>query len=210
MKGKRAIILGVVAAALAAIAVAVYWPANRGDADSSDPDERFAAALNLAGQTDEDSIRTLRRLSSDAEPRVAVAAVRAIAVDKREQSRQFLSEIVAKAKRGVVRGAAAAELGGFPQTDARTLIGVLAGDSSGSARAGAAKGLARLRKAEAMDELVEALDDPDRRVRLWAVTALSRITALRFIYHADKDPPSQQQNIDRIKEQLRQRCGYKG
>ena len=210
MKGKRVIILGVVAAALAAAAVVVYWPGSRGDANSSDPEQRLAAALNLTGRADEESVRTLRRLSSDVEPRVAVAAVRAIAADKREQSRQFLSEILATAERGAVRGAAAAELGGFPQTDAGTLIGVLAGDASAEARAGAAKGLARLRKGEAMDELVEALDDPDRRVRLWAIAALSRITALRFVFHADKDPPSQQQNIERIKQQLRQRCGYKG
>ncbi len=90
------------------------------------------------------------------------------------------------------------------------IAGVLAGDPSGEARAGAAKGLARLRKAGAMGQLVKALEDPDRRVRLWAITALSRITALRFIYYARKDPASQQQNIARIKQQLRQRCGYKG
>lgn len=210
MKGKRVIILGVFAAALAVVAVVIYWPANRGDPNSSDPDDRLAAVLSLAGKTDDDSVRTLHRLSSDVEPRVAVAAVRAIAVVKRDRSRQILSEIVAKAERGAVRGAAAAELGGFQQTDARILIDVLAGDPSSEARAGAAKGLSRLRKAGAMDQLVKSLEDPDRRVRLWAVTALSRITALRFIYYADRDPQSQQQNIARIKQQLRQRCGYKG
>lgn len=210
MKGKRVIILGVIAAALAVVAVVIYRPANRGDANSSDPDDRLAAVLNLTGQTGEGAAGTLRRLSRDVEPRVAVAAVRAIAADKHDRNRQVLSEIVAKAERGAVRGAAAAELGGFPQTDARILIDVLAGDPSSEARAGAAKGLSRLRKGDAMDQLVKSLEDPDRRVRLWAVTALSRITALRFIYYADRDPASQQQNIARIKQQLRQRCGYKG
>ena len=217
MKGKRIIILGVIATALAVVAVVIYWPASRGDPNSSDPDDRLAAVLNLTGQTGEGPVRTLRRLSRDAEPRVAVAAVRAIAADKRDRNRQILSEIVAKAERGAVRGAAAAELGAFPQTDARILIDVLAGDPSSEARAGAAKGLSRaakglsrLRKADAMVQLVKALEDPDRRVRLWAITALSRITALRFIYYADKKPASQQQNIARIKQQLRDRCGYKG
>ncbi len=210
MKEKRVIILGVIAAALAVVAVVIYWPANRGDPNSSNPDDRLVAVLNLSGQTGEGALRTLRHLSRDVEPRVAMAAVRAIAAGKRDRNRQILSEIVAKAERGAVRGAAAAELGGFQQTDPRILIDVLAGDPSGQARAGAAKGLSRLRKADAMDQLVKSLEDPDRRVRLWAVTALSRITALRFIFYADKDPKSQRQNIDRIKQQLRERCGYKG
>jgi len=207
---KRALVFCVIAGVLAMVAVIMYWPADRGNPDSSDPGKRLAAVSALAGGTSESSVSTLHRLSGDVAPRVAVAAVRAIGAGKHERNRRILAEIVLKAERGQVRGAAAAELGGFQETDPRPLIAVLAGDPSGQARAGAAKGLARLRKGTAMAQLVKALEDPDRRVRLWAITALSRITALRFIYYAHRAPASQQRNIARIKQQLRLRCGYKG
>ena len=58
-------------------------------------------------------------------------------------------------------------------------------------------------------ELVAALEDPDARVRLWAVTAISRTTALRFDYDARVTPEKQRDNIRIIKETLRLRTSFK-
>ena len=63
-----------------------------------------------------------------------------------------------------------------------------------------------MRNPKAIPELVAALEDPDERVRIWAITAIHKMIARRFPYDAKLPPERQRHEIDRIKDYLR-RCG---
>lgn len=202
----RHIFVAAVIAALLVAVVIVYCPGG-GDPNSSDPQKRLAAVAELRGKTDQASLEVLRRLSDDSEPRVAVAAVNAISSDSGKSSR-ILKEILAGSPSGPARGAAAAALGRCKDVDGGILADALT-DKDPIVRAGAAKGLARRREGAALPEVVAALEDPDARVRLWAITAVARTTALRFDYDAATDPRRQRDKIKFIRETLRRRSGLR-
>ncbi|MDP6636126.1 MAG: HEAT repeat domain-containing protein [Phycisphaerae bacterium] len=204
-------IAGLVALAVLLGAVAVvYWP-DSGDPDSPDPDKRLQAITELSGQADAEAVKTLVRLTRDSEPRVAIAAVKAIGAAPKT-SHAPLQRILARPDNSPpVRAEAVAALGKCPKKNVpvTVLTKVLKSDPDPQVRAGAARGLARRRDKVAIGELVEALEDPDARVRLWAVTAIGRTTALRFDYDAWTEPEKQQKKIRIIKETLRLRTDYK-
>jgi HEAT repeat protein len=203
-------IAGLVALVVMLVAVViVYWPG--GDPNSPDPEKRLEAIIQLSGSTDEESVSTLIRLARDPEPHVAIAAVKAIGAAPKS-SHVALQRILARPDNSPpVRAEAVAALGKCPKTNVEVtvLTKVLATDTDPQVRAGAARGLARRRDGTAMKELVAALEDPDARVRLWAVTAISRTTALRFDYDARIPPEQQQDKIRIIKETLRLRTSFK-
>ena len=109
----------------------------------------------------------------------------------------------------MARGAAAAALGECPEVDVRVLTRAMLSDSDAQARAGAAKGLARRRDKATLPQLVQALEDPDPRVRLWAITAIRRITAFHFKYDAARAPEQQRDEIAFITQTLQQRSGLR-
>jgi len=193
-----------------AVIVIVYWSGG-GDPNSPDPAMRIQAITRLSGRTDAESVNTLIRLTGDPKPHVAIAAVKAIAAAPKS-SHVPLQKILARPDTSPpVRAEVVAALGKCPKTHVKVtvLTEILVRDTDPQVRAGAARGLARRRDKTAMKELVAALEDPDARVRLWAVTAIGRTTALRFDYDARVPPEQQQDKIRIIKETLRLRTSFK-
>lgn len=197
--------VGLVVLAILGVAAAwLYWPSGP-DPNSPDVDERLEAVAELVGRTDEASLRTLGQLVRDPVPRVALAAVRAIGAGRGKLNKQALRKILAENDSGVLRGAAAEALGRFKDTDFRLLTDVLNKAESPAARAGAARGLERLRNPASADRLADALSDPDARVRRSAYVALGRITAQYFVFDAAAPPPTQAENITAIRRALARR-----
>jgi len=202
------------------------------DVDSPDPVRRLAAIEDLAGRTDERSVKVLRRMSNDSVPRVARAATKAIGRGyHHERNRKALRAIAAEADSGAARGAAATALGDCEDVNPKLLARMLVNDRDPMARAGAARGLVRrwdrfakpkrpgdelsqrqkavlaeVRKV-ALSELLDALEDPDSRVRLWAITGVRRITAMHFVYVAERPPSEQRKEIAQIRADIRRRTG---
>jgi len=192
------------------------------DSTSDDPAKRKEAAAELKGRSDEASLRTLHRLSQDADvgvARAAVSAIRGGESEKYEPNRRLLTRIATEAKNGKVRGVAAAALGDFAEAPVGVLVDVLRTDDAPSARAGAARGLARRAKlpeawgadgrSDAIRQLYKSLYDDDPEVRGWAITAISKITALRFNYDARVAPAKQQKELAKIRKALLTRFGIK-
>ena len=205
-------IAGLVALVVMLVAVViVYWPGG-GDPNSPDPEKRLEAITQLSGHADEESVSTLIRLSRDSEPRVAIAAVKAIGAAPKS-SHVPLQRILARPDNSPpVRAEVFAALGKCPKANVKVtvLTEALTTAKDPQVRAGAARGLARRRDRVALKELVAALEkDPDARVRLQAVTAISRTTALRFDYDAWTPPEQQRDKIRIIKETLRLRTNFK-
>ena len=177
------------------------------DADSPDPERRLAAIEVLAERADDErAVEVLHRMSNDPVPRVARAATRAIGRGRRhERNRKALRTIIVEADCGAARGEAAAALGECEDVDPAVLTRMLAKDRDPMARAGAAKGLSRRRNRDDLPELLDALEDPDSRVRLWAITAIRKITALHFQYVAERPPSEQRKEIAKIRADVQRR-----
>jgi len=193
MRRPHKVVLAICVVALAALTAGLWhWFEGGGRAaalaESDRVADRLAAADSLAGADSPGARRTLRQLSADDNPRVAVAAVRAIGAGAADGNRLALMDISAGAARPAVRAAAVAALGRYEATDTAFLVARLS-DASGEVRAAAAEGLARKRDPAALGDLIDALDDADRNVRAWAITAVSRTMKMRFAYFPD-DPPA--------------------
>jgi len=204
-------IAGLVALVVVLVVIAIVcWP-DAGDPTSPDPARRLQAIAQLTGKTDEQSVNTLVRMTSDPKPHVAIAAVKAIGAAPKS-SHVPLQKILAKVDNNPpVRAEVVAALGKCPKANVKitVLTEALTQDADPQVRAGAARGLARRRDKKALKELVAALEDPDARVRLWAITAIGRTTALRFDYDARVPPKQQQDKLRTIKETLRLRTSFK-
>jgi len=174
---------------------------------SEDPNQRGAAAARLGASADAEATRTLRELARDKNAWVAIKAVRALGRQKTEDRRDALGSMVNdKALGEPARAEAAATLGSFEQANPVVLTETMAKDPSPRVRAGAAKGLVRLRKPETLPELVKALSDPDTRVRAYAITAIHHMIARRYNFDPRAPVQTQQREIERIKAYLR-KCG---
>ena len=204
-------IAGLVALVAVLVAIAIVCWHGGGDPNSPDPAMRMRAITRLSGRTDAESVTTLIRLTGDPKPHVAIAAVKAIGAAPKS-SHVPLQQILARPDNSPpVRAEVVAALGNCPKANVKitVLTEILAGDTDPQVRAGAARGLARRRDKVALKELVAALEDPDARVRLQAVTAIGRTTALRFDYNAWIPPEQQRDKIRIIKETLRLRTSFK-
>jgi len=200
----------VLVAVLIAIVI-VIWPSS-GDPNSPDPDQRLKAIAALGERADAESIETLVDLAADPEPNVATAAVKAIGMFPKLSPAPLRKILASPDISPPARGEAAAALGKCPKAsvEVAVLTEILTSKTEDpQVRAGAARGLARRRDNMALKELVEALEDPDPRVRLWAITAIGRSTAFRFKFDAWAPPAKQQNEIRFIKETLRKRTSYK-
>ena len=199
---RRRIAVGLIVV-LGVVTAIIYWPGGP-DPDSSDPDERLAAARDLAGRTDEGSVATLRRLSDDRQERVAIAAVGSLAKGRTAaRNRKVLVAILDESDSRAARSAAASAIGDCPEVDLKLLTRVLHNVREDPVvRAGAARGIGRRRDPAGLPQLLNALEDDDPRVRLWAITAIGRITALRFRYDAARPPSEQVEEIRRIRTTL--------
>lgn len=204
-------IVGIVALVLVLTAiVAVCWPGGA-DPNSPDPRVRLQAIAKLSGQTDDKSVNTLVTLTRDPKPHVAIAAVKAIGAAPKSSHVPLQKILTQTSNSSPVRAEAVAALGKCPKANVKieVLTKILTSDPDPEVRAGAARGLSRRRDKVAIKELVDALEDPDARVRLWAITAIGRTTALRFDYDASLEPEKQQKQIRSIKDTLRQRTSYR-
>jgi HEAT repeat protein len=212
-KNGKLIAVAAGAAGLIAVVALLLWYLDSRDgsarmlAQSSDPAERKQAVERLRGRKSSAARKTLALLSRDTDKWVAIKAVRTLGEDGSEDSRRTLEQIVRDRNlKAGARGEAAAALGRYKNADPKVLTQALIGDPNGQARAGAAKGLMRMRKPETLPELVQALEDPDAKVRIWAITAIHKMIARRFPYDARKPPQTQQREIQRIRDYLKS-CG---
>lgn len=203
---------------LCLVVVAGLWGWARhqrgGDLDSlarsGNAADRLAAASQLA-QRDSGAVRSqLIRMLDDADVAVAAQAAESLGVNPHPDGRAALERVLAERSRpGEVQAAAAATLGEFSGVDPAILIDVLQTREQPLVRAGAAKGLTRLRDVRSVPALSRALEDSDPRVRIWAITAIHKMGARRFPYDARRDPAEQKEVILRIRDYLRA-CGVKG
>jgi len=162
------------------------------------------AAQRLERESGAAARRLLRRLSANADRRVALKAVWTLSRRPDEDGRDALAEIAHDQQLGgEVRGEAAAEYGKQGGADAKLLAEMLRRDDDPEARAGAAKGLSFLADPNAAAALVAGLSDPDRRVRLWAITGIHKLITPRLPYQAELEPGRQQRQIEAIKDYLR-------
>ncbi len=191
---------------VAASAAGLLWPKS-GDPTSSEAAQRTDAARALAGRSDEAAIEQLSQLANDSEPRVARAAVRAMARAKEPANQQAISRIVSEAKNPAARGEAAAALAEFESVPTGRLTSLLAisGKNNAQVRAGAAKGLAKRCDRNAIWPLFKLLSDPDEYVRFWAITAISKTTCQRYEYNAKRAPENQREKIAAIGRKLKER-----
>jgi HEAT repeat protein len=210
---RKLILLGGGFVALVVVVAVVLWCIDGGVAGarklakSADPQERHKAVERLRGRSSDAARQTLRLLSRDPDRWVAVRAIRALGENHSEANRRALVAMVTDRDLSArARGEAAATLGSFKDADPTVLAQALTSDPNAEARAGAAKGLLRMRNPKAIPELVQALEDRDPRVRIWAITAIHKMIARRFPYNAKLPPARQRQEIERIKAYLR-RCG---
>lgn len=163
-------------------------------AASGEPDDRLEAVGEFRGDSSDAARRMLVKLARDANAHVARSAVRAIdemdTLSRIAQDREFPAS---------ARGVAAARLGRYEGTAPCLLTNMLAKDPAVEVRAGAARGLSRLRKHETIPELVAALEDPSSDVRLWAITAIHSMIVCRFPYDATL-PTHHPQNRDALRQ----------
>jgi HEAT repeat protein len=186
MRRRRiALLLGPLAAVAAGGGALAYWAWRPGAVEES-----VQVALEAAGEQGQ---------------REALRAVRSLGSAGGRRNRLALEKILAESPSGQIRGEAAAELGRFKDLQTGVLIRALREDPSAQARAGAAVGLRRRRDPAAVADLLEALSDRDRNVRLQAIAAISDITALWFSYRAEVPPPGQSRQIQEIREILHDR-----
>ncbi len=171
-------------------------------ANSPRAEERLAAVGKLRGLGGDLARRTLYRLSGDPDRRVAAAAVRALGERKDRRNQELLERIVVEGKSGGARGEAAAALAAHAPADRALLVKTMRSDPDPRARAGAALGLARSRDRASLPDLLAALDDPDARVRIRAITAIHRILIFRFPYQADQPRDVRRAQMDVIRSTL--------
>jgi HEAT repeat protein len=142
---------------------------------------------------------------------VALAAVRNLGLQKTEEARTALEDVLTDRGRDErVRSAAAATLGKFKGGDPEPLTRVLEKEPSARVRRGAARGLAAWsgeNATEAIPALYRALRDPDPTVRQWGYSGLRRATGLVFIYDPKEDPRTQGARLGTIRSQL-SKLGY--
>jgi len=94
-------------------------------------------------------------------------------------------------------------LGKLDDTDPALLTSALAEDPAPVIRAAAARGLSRLKRREAIPQLLDALDDDDLHVRTWAITALNNtLHGVRFPYRADEPRERRLYNISIMRTKL--------
>lgn len=169
-------------------------------ARSDDPEVRLEAVGELRGRETDVATKALARLTGDDDPRVASAAIRALGGTAVESS--LLLAIMTDGSSGRIRGEAAAALadGGAEHRDA--IIRVLREDPDDEARAGAARGLGRLRDRAALPALVDALDDRDGDVRVRAAAAIAKTTIARFPYDARAPRSQRLKQAESIRRQL--------
>ena len=209
MNRKQCTALIVVAGALTALAgVMWYWYGYGGraasQAASDDPTVRLGAAQTLRGRSSGLAQETLRSLSGDPEPKVAIEAVRSLSADA-DANHDVLRRILQESPDGRIRGEAAAALGNSARTEPSLLTSALADDPDPLARAGAARGLARLREPAALSALVDALEDESAAVRIRAITAIGKIIGLRFEYDAKAPAAQRAAQARTVRRLLRQR-----
>ena len=214
---RRALARGIAALALfaAAVTTGAWYYHHRGGsavwrAASDDPNGRLLAAADLGDSTSGVARETLVRLAGDASVAVAVQAVQSLGRNVCPANREAMSSLLTSPHlRPEARAEALAEMGRFPDADPHPLIAALAADDDARIRAGAAMGLTRLRNPAALPELSRRLEDPDPRVRIWAITGIHRMITRRFPYDAKADPATQAAVIRKIRTYLRS-CGVKG
>jgi len=194
--------VGLITIVALVVGLVVQWWPSRADPKSPDMYVRLTAVSELIGSSDQDSLDTLGEFVGDTELRVARAAIRAIGSRRDEASRLKLGQIVATNKSGMLRGTAAAELGDFKKTDYRLLTDILLNDKSPEVRAGAARGLKRLRNSASLDSLIKALTDPHPETRRNAFEAIGAVTRMYFRFDATASPEVRAKHIAGIKKQL--------
>jgi HEAT repeat protein len=188
---------------------AFFWGGGSGDASSADARKRLAGVESLRGREDNAARQRLVALADDPDRRVAFQAVKAMGVNRDEETYQALLQIAKEAQDPQVRGAAYSSLGQYDQTNLDLLTGALQDEKEPLARAGAARGLAhklemnRQQGRAAIPDLYRALYDPDPAVRGWAITAICKVTITRFNYSATTPPEAQRDRLKFIEDYLK-------
>jgi HEAT repeat protein len=171
----------------------------------TEPEKRKELVRQLDSE-DEQQREALIRLVDDPHLPTAMGAVNRLGRKRTEENRRALKEVVRKAKHPIVRGKAAEQLGGFENTTASELTALLKADQvdDPAVRAGAARGLRRLKDDAAIPELLEALNDPDKNVRMWAISAIrALVPGKAWPFHAEAPASTRAKEIANIRYWLK-------
>jgi len=207
MKQSIVILAAGLVVVLALAAALGYWYGYGGRAarlaESTDPQQRRQAIRELRGKSNALALRVLRRLADDGDAGVAVQAVQALG---EAGDGEALLAVLKAGPTGTVRGEAAAALGLCKGTDVDLLGKALRDDPAPEARAGAAKGLARLRDVASLKYLVDALKtDGDPRVLTLCLLAVQKTIVVRFRYDVNADANTRARQAAAIETMLRQK-----
>jgi hypothetical protein len=192
---------GAVAAAAVAVVLGVVFTSGGSGvdlADSGDPEDRRKAAGKLDPAKSDAEREALYRLARDPDIKVARHAVRST------RHIPTLQRILTDRKiHKEVRRQAAVTLA---KTEADTEVLVAALDPGqepdAEVRAGAAEGLRIRLEHSTIPQLFQALRDPSREVRVWAIAAIHKMIARKFPYRAELPPSQQTAVIERIRKYL--------
>jgi len=212
---ERSKIAWILAAAVLLVAVVIaMWQLGAFDAStddlaaSSDRQDRQKAIDRLAESGSSAVADKLKKLASHSDPWTARYAVRAFGDRRSDDSRRALANILNDRRMPPAARAEAADvIGKFEDADPAVLTRTLTDtDEDPQVRAGAAKGLARLKEPATIPQLSAALEDPSEDVRKWAITAIHKMVTRRYPYDPAKPPQQQEEVIERIRTYLRS-CG---
>jgi len=179
---------------------------SKGGQGEGDVDELLAEIEAQRQRGARADVKRLNALAENSHERVSAAAISALGQSGTTEGDQHLAEILRGGADAEARANAAVALGANPSADPQTITPYLAQGNDPVVRAGAAQGLARWsspQRREALPTLVAALDDPDPKVRAWAIRGIHRISVKRFLYDPAQPPQTQRQQIDYIKRRLR-------
>jgi len=162
---------------------------------SSEQAKRIEALRVLANRDDDEALAKVAQAIQHDDLVTAREAVRAVGRMPGERSGPVLSRVATSDQRPEVRREAAVQLGRVRSpTRAETLRRTIVTDPDPAVRAEAVMALGRIGQPSDAHMLVDLLDKPDEEllVQKAAVTAIERLTGLRFGYDFEASGPERQ------------------
>lgn len=185
------------------------WKANT-------QNEQEAPISDQATQPIDDGEDLDNENATEAKPPAAVTSSRPARPSPAERSsaarpgpdQQLLDALASSDEK--TRGVALRELGRTEGADPKLLTDPLTNDPSPNIRQAAARGLAQLQNRDALPDLMDALDDEDVNVRVWAITALhNTIVGIRFPYNASDPREERLMQIENIRRHVKRIEAYR-
>jgi HEAT repeat protein len=183
-RGVRLVVLLIIAGVLATF---VVWRATRREPLGGGPASRDPDVARVEQHRREGNLEALAGEAADPRPEVARRAVRAMG-SLGPAAVPHLERRIADARPEVREAAVVAWGQAADDRPAEVVAAAARTDPSFVVRAAAVSVLGQVRAVNEMETLIEALDDPDRMVRVRASASIEHILGRRYEVYLD-DPP---------------------